>query len=76
MAALTLLCGRWLGQAVFEHEGVFHVMHQCDGGGPDGLPCGGGHAGPARHPHQSWWCAAQSPKPTQTPSRRLWQAIR
>jgi hypothetical protein len=29
--------------------------HQCDGGGPDGLPCGGGHRGPARKPHESWW---------------------
>lgn len=51
--------------AVFEHRGVFHVMHQahipiqvqrsflthrmqCDGGGPQGLPCGGGHSGPGR----------------------------
>jgi hypothetical protein len=40
---------------VFEHNGVYHVLHQCDGGGRDGLPCGGGHSGPARHPHQSWW---------------------
>ena len=30
--------------AVFERNGVFHILHQCDGG-PPGLPCGGGWEG-------------------------------
>ena len=34
--------------AIFQHRGVFHMMHQCDGG-PAGLPCGGGWEG--RNPH-------------------------
>ena len=41
--------------AVFERDGVFHVMHQCDGGGPAGLPCGGGHSGPGTKKGQTWW---------------------
>ena len=40
--------------AVFEYNGVYHVMHQCDGG-PAGAPCGGGHVGPGRGKGQSWW---------------------
>ena len=35
--------------AVFQHAGVFHIMHQCDGG-PPGVPCGGGWEGPNPHP--------------------------
>jgi len=31
--------------AMFQHHGVFHMMHQCDGG-PPGVPCGGGWEGP------------------------------
>ena len=31
--------------AVFQLNGVGHIMHQCDGG-PKGVPCGGGWEGP------------------------------
>eukprot|EP01043_Picozoa_sp_COSAG02_P000263 COSAG02_NODE_5_length_66751_cov_63.939148_9_plen_672_part_00 len=36
--------------AVFQHKGVWHVMHQCDGGDA-GVPCGGGWEGPTIHPN-------------------------
>eukprot|EP01051_Picozoa_sp_SAG22_P010135 SAG22_NODE_892_length_6646_cov_21.438369_3_plen_762_part_00 len=35
--------------AVFQYKGVWHIMHQCDGGDP-GVPCGGGWEGPTKHP--------------------------
>ena len=35
--------------AVFQHQGVWHIMHQCDGGDA-GVPCGGGWEGPTKHP--------------------------
>eukprot|EP00035_Acanthoeca_spectabilis_P011596 m.204598 g.204598 ORF g.204598 m.204598 type:complete len:549 (-) comp15394_c0_seq4:139-1785(-) len=35
--------------AVFQHRGIYHLMHQCDGG-PPGVPCGGGWEGPNQHP--------------------------
>ncbi len=35
--------------AVFQYQGVWHVMHQCDGGDA-GVPCGGGWEGPTKHP--------------------------
>ncbi len=40
--------------AVFQYRGLFHVMHQCDGG-PAGAPCGGGHTGPATKKGESWF---------------------
>ena len=43
--------------AVFQKDGVFHVMHQCDGG-PAGMACGGGHEGPLPRPipgEQTYW---------------------
>jgi hypothetical protein len=38
--------------AVFQHAGTFHLMHQCDGGpaGAAGAFCGGGWEGPNPHP--------------------------
>ena len=40
--------------AVFGRRGVYHVMHQCDGG-PDGTPCGGGWEGPGHNKSFSPW---------------------
>ena len=45
--------------AVFQRQGVWHVMHQCDGAarGRAG-PCGGGHEGPLPSPvigEQTYW---------------------
>lgn len=30
--------------ALYQHNGIFHMMHQCDGA-PPGVPCGGGWEG-------------------------------
>jgi hypothetical protein len=35
--------------AVFQYHGLWHIMHQCDGG-DSGVPCGGGWEGPTKHP--------------------------
>ena len=43
--------------AVFQHGGTWHIMHQCDGGSVGG-PCGGGHEGPLPSPvpgEQTYW---------------------
>lgn len=36
--------------AIFQHRGIFHMLHQCDGG-PAGMPWGGGWEG--RNPYSS-----------------------